>query len=143
MAKNLPLKRIPFILFILSSLSAIISEFIPWSMHLSAFSFISIFGWSFSTLFYFFPLFSGIFIMVGCMILQFSKKINKIITYIIILFGMNLPLIFLFEMIDMAGIYIFNYPGVYSLIICIVLLLFGLIYQLSSPVNNYEDMEQI
>jgi hypothetical protein len=133
-----PKKLVYLYLMLSGGLLSIIAEFIPWALNLSPFKMIQL---GLDPLIYLLPLFSGIIIILASLLLSYSKSNIKYILYILLFFGLQLTFLFISEVYTIHRQYLWNYFGIYLIILSTLLTFFGILMKLSSPIKSNEDID--
>jgi hypothetical protein len=134
-------KNLFLFLFIIGGILLGLVEFIPWGIDFTPFSYFQISIDPTYPIPYLFPLFSSIIILGTIFLLLSHKKSARYVFILVFLFAIELDFLFISEMINVHGSYLWKYPGIYLLILGIIELFSAFFLQFSSPIKKTEDME--
>lgn len=126
----------------LSGILIIVSEFMPWTGAYTAFEMFELFYYLGSMIIYLFPFIATGLIFIAILGFLLTNKFRKV-GYLLLFLAADLFFIFLLQVIDYHGKYLWNYLGIYFAFSALILLLFGFINELAykgekknNPVGN-------
>jgi uncharacterized membrane protein YedE/YeeE len=120
-------------IIISSGIIILISQFVDWSAGLNALELYRLASFERKFYIYIVPLASGIIVCIIGILLAFDNRVLKKIAFVLIIIVLNLLFFFLAEALDYHGIYIWNYMGIYIIIVGSVCFFIGLLYTLMEP----------
>ena len=128
--------RIPIILFLLSGIFILASEFTNWSINQTGYDLYSLRKYNSEFNIYIFPLIIFIFLLILIILLIFlPENLDKLI-YLIILIILNLLSIFLIETIGGNAPAIWEYEAIYLSIFSMFLYLIGTFIYVSNKLTK-------
>lgn len=123
-------------IIILSGVVILAAQFVNWTANETALDLFELASFDIQFYLYIVPLFSGVIICIIGVLLVFENTVFKKLSFILIIIVLNLLFFFLAEAIGYHGKYIWNYNGIYVLIIGCALFFIGLLNSLLGPAKN-------
>jgi hypothetical protein len=114
----------------LSGILIMVSEFMPWTGTYSAFEMFALFSYLGSMITYLFPFIATGLIFISVVGFLLANNFRKV-GYLLLFLAADLLFIFLLQVIDYNGRYLWNYSGIYLAFLALILLLFGFINELA------------
>ena len=131
------------LLFALGGVIICVTEFLPWGMDISPFALYQISLNSPSVLVLLFPLISGLILLGDVVFLFSSRTAFRILFIIMLFFALGFDFIFISNMLNLNGAYLWKYSGIYVLIGGIIEIFIVFLLKFSSPMQKSEDLEMV
>ena len=122
--------HIGFSFLILSAISLLISMFLPWTGSYSVYEMYALFQYLGTVYIFLFPFLCVGLILGSVLGLAFTKPPSHKFFYIILFLAADLLFIFLYQMLDFHGTYLWKYSGIYIAILSLIALLIGFLLKL-------------
>ena len=126
---------------IISAGLLITSFFIEWISGYTLFQMYSHFRFTPTFVFYLFPFFAIILLLIGVLLTISDQSFWKKFAFLLLFLDLNLIFIFLIQMIQIHGIFLWQHPGIYLGIISTAFFLLGFVLLLNTSLTKSKSNE--